>query len=161
MSSTHATRPSSRRAIRAIACVEAAKGVIVLLAATGLASMVHENLHQLAVRLVAHFHLNPASEYPHIFLDAAAHWQPRLVWLALGAAVYATLRLVEAYGLFWERAWAEWLAAVSGGVYVPVELVELMRQPSALGLAVLTVNVVVVAVMVRALVQRRRSEAAV
>jgi len=152
-----ATNPS-RRAIRAIAFVEAAKGIVVLLAATGLAALVHKDLNDLAARLVAYSHLNPASKYPHIFLDAVSHWQPRLVWLALGAATYSALRLIEAYGLFWERAWAEWLAALGGGVYVPVEVVEFVRKPSVLGLAVLSINVAVVAVMGWALVQRRQSQ---
>ncbi|HTO57418.1 MAG TPA: DUF2127 domain-containing protein, partial [Pseudomonadales bacterium] len=82
--------------------------------------------------------------------------EPRLLWLAAGAATYSAVRLVEAYGLFRERAWAEWLAALSGGLYVPVEIVELVRKPTWLSLTVLVVNVAVVAVMVWALVARRR-----
>ena len=140
-----------------IACVEAFKGVIVLLAATGVLSLVHKDLNELAARLVQHSHLNPASKYPHIFLDAVSHLQhPRLLWLALGAAAYAAVRLVEAYGLFWERAWAEWLAALSGGLYVPFEILHLVRGPSLLSAVVLAVNLMVVAVMVWALLQRRR-----
>ena len=141
--------------------MEALKGVIVLLAATGLLAFVHKDLNDLAARLVEHAHLNPASRYPHIFLDAVSHLQQtRLLWLAAGAGAYATARLIEAYGLFRERAWAEWLAASSAGVYVPLELIELVRKPSMLGVAVLAVNLAVVAVMVWALVQKRRSHAA-
>jgi len=150
---------SSARAIRAIAGFEALKGVVVLLAASGLLALVHRDLDDLAARLVQHAHLNPASKYPHIFLDAVSRLQERrLIWLAVGAATYAACRLVEAYGLFRERAWAEWLAALSAGLYVPVEIVELVRKPSLLGVVVLAVNVAVVAVMARALVQRRRSQ---
>jgi len=155
-----ASTSRSRRAVRIVALVEALKGVIVLVAATGLLAFVHKDLNDLAARLVEHSHLNPASKYPHIFLDAVSHLQrPRLVWLAAGASAYASVRLIEAYGLFWERAWAECLAAFSGGLYVPLELIELVREPSKLGVAVLAVNVAVVAVMVWALVQRRRSHA--
>lgn len=148
---------ASRRAIRAIALVEALKGAVVLLAATGLAALLHKDLNDLAERLVAHAHLNPASKYPHIFLDAMARLQePRLVWLAAGAAAYATVRFVEAYGLFRERAWAEWLAALSGSLYVPLEVVKLVKAPSALGAALLLANLAVVGVMVWALRQRQR-----
>ncbi|MCC6194032.1 MAG: DUF2127 domain-containing protein [Burkholderiales bacterium] len=141
-----------------MAFVEAMKGIVVLLVATGLLALVHRDLNDLAVRLVEHTHLNPASRLPHIFLDAVGHLdQPRRLWLALGAAAYAVARLVEGYGLFRERAWAEWLAALSGGVYVPLELVELVRKPSLLSVALLAVNLAVVIVMVMALVQRRSS----
>lgn len=155
--SADTTSAASRRAIRVIAFVEALKGAVVLLAATGLLALLHRDLNELGIRLVEHTHLNPAAKYPHIFLDAMSHLdQPRLLWLAAGALLYAMVRLAEAYGLFWQRAWAEWLAALSGGVYVPIELIELIRRPSAFGLAVLLINMAVVAVMVLALLQRLR-----
>ncbi|HET6472632.1 MAG TPA: DUF2127 domain-containing protein [Pseudomonadales bacterium] len=148
---------ATRRAIRTIAFVEGFKGVVVLLVATGLLSLVHKDLNEVAMRWVEHSHLNPASKYPQIFVDAMSHLQePRLLWLAAGAAAYSTVRLIEAYGLFRERAWAEWLAALSGGLYIPVEIVEIVRKPTGLTFTVLVVNVVVVAVMVWALVARQR-----
>lgn len=144
-------------AVRAVALVEAVKGSVVLLAATGLPALLHHDLGALAARLVAHMHLNPASRYPHIFLDAVAHLQhTRLLWLAAGAAAYGGLRLLEAWGLYRGRAWAEWLAALSGAIYLPFEVLELVRRPSGLGVAVLLVNLAVVAVMAGALVQRQR-----
>jgi uncharacterized membrane protein (DUF2068 family) len=143
-------------ALRAVAFIEAAKGAVVLLAATGLLSLVHRDLNDLAARLVRHAHLNPASHYPHIFLDAVSHvGDSRLVMLALGAAAYSAVRFVEAWGLFRERAWAEWLAAVGGAIYLPVEIGHLVRRPHALGAAVFVANLVVVLVVVVALVRRR------
>ncbi len=137
--------------------VEAFKGLVVLLAASGLLALVHRDLNDLAGRLVSYAHLNPAAHYPHIFLDAVSQLQqPRLLWLAAGAALYAAVRLAEAYGLWTDRAWAEWLAALSGGLYVPIEIAELLHRPTGLGAAVLAVNVAVVAVMVKALLQRRQ-----
>lgn len=124
-------------------------------------SLVHKDLDHIAARLIAHTHLNPASRFPHIFLDAAAHvQQTHLLWLAAGAAAYAVVRLIEAYGLFWERAWAEWLAALSGGLYVPIEVVHLVRRPSWFVLGVLAANVAVVVIMTLAIVRRRRAPGA-
>ena len=51
------------------------------------------------------------------------------LWLMAGfAALYATVRFTEAYGLWHGRRWAEWFAALSGAVYVPVELYELLAR---------------------------------
>ncbi len=147
--------PSSR-AIRVIAAIEALKGLVVLFAASGLLALIHHDVHRLAGLLIAHAHLNPASKYPKIFLDAAAEvTDPRLWQLAAGAAAYSVLRLVEGYGLYKQRAWAEILAALSGVVYVPFELIELFLRPSMLATLLLALNLAVVAVMVHALKARR------
>lgn len=144
------------RAIRAVAFFEALKGALVLAGATGLLSLLHRDVHALAVALIEHSHLNPASKYPQIFLDAASSLQDsRLVLLAVGAAAYSLLRFVEAYGLFLGRAWAEVLAAASGALYVPFEVLGLVKHPTWHGGALLLLNLLVVAVMLRALKQRR------
>lgn len=147
-----------RAAIRAVAFFEAFKGLLVVAAGSGLLLLIHENLHAFAAELIAHAHLNPASHYPRIFLDAVERLEDtRLRWLALGAAAYATLRFVEAWGLFHERAWAEVLAAGSGGVYLPMEVYAAARHPTWVHAVLLAVNVAVVWTMVRALLRRRRA----
>lgn len=147
------------RAVRLVAFLEAAKGAVVLLAASGLLSLLHKDVYGLAVLLIEHAHLNPASRYPRIFLDAAANTgDSRLLWLAAGAALYAAVRLVEAYGLYFQRAWAEVLAAVSGAIYVPFELAGLAQAPSWHGAALLLLNLAIVGLMIRALRQRRRAQ---
>ncbi len=147
------------RAIGAIAVFEAFKGAIVLVAGCGLLLLLHHDLRAFAERLVAHTHLNPASHYPRIFIDTLGDVQnSRLVLLSLGALAYASLRFVEAYGLLRHAAWAELLAAASGGIYVPLEVAELVRHVSALGIAALLLNLAVVGIMVMALLRRRRGK---
>jgi uncharacterized membrane protein (DUF2068 family) len=63
------------------------------------------------------------------------------------AAVYVILRFVEAYGLWYARPWAEWLAIASGSIYIPFEVADLLRRPDALRLLILGVNVGIVLYM--------------
>lgn len=129
---------------------------MVLLAASAALSLAHGDLHALVLSLVEHTHLNPAARYPQIFLAAANDLgNMHLTSLAVGAGGYALLRFIEAFGLLRERAWAEALAAVSGGIYVPFEVVESWRAPTPLHLGLLVANGAVVAVMVQALRRRR------
>ena len=152
--------PSSS-SLRIVAAIEALKGCVVLATGTGLLLLVHRDVHQLALQLVAHTHLNPAARYPAIFLDAANHLTDmRILLLALGAATYSALRLLEAYGLFLGKGWAEILAAGSGAIYVPVELYELLRHPSWLSVGSLLLNLIIVAIMLRALQRRRAGQGA-
>lgn len=145
-------RKQSLKIIRAAAFFEACKGTVVFIAATGLLSLAHRNLYEIASVLIAHAHLNPASRYPQIFLEAAANLQnSKLLLLAAGAALYSIVRFIEAYGLFYDRVWAEILAAVSGAIYVPFEIFELLRKPTGYAGALLVLNLAVVIVMVKAL----------
>lgn len=149
-----------RRAVRVVACFETFKGALVLVAATGLLSLLHRDLHALALKLVEHAHLDPASKYPEIFVNAASNLQDsRLVALALGAAAYSVFRFVEAYGLFRGRAWAEVLAAGSGAIYLPVEAAALVRHPTLLHILLIVANIIVVLIMVAAFLRRRRRAA--
>jgi uncharacterized membrane protein (DUF2068 family) len=142
--------------IRAVAVIEALKGCIALISGAGLLSLLHRDLFDLAVQFLVQAHLNPAAKYPSIFL-AAAHnlTDTRLLLLALGAAAYSALRLLESYGLFHNRAWAEALAAGSSAIYVPIELYEVARNPSWISFGFLLLNLLILFIMVRALQLRR------
>ena len=132
--------------VRAIAFFEAFKGTLVLVAGFGLLSLVHRDLEDLAERLVRHSHLNPASHYPRVFIEAAAGTSDaRLRTLAALAFVYSTVRFVEAYGLWRMRAWAEWFAIISGCVYLPIEVYELAKGATLIKAGILILNAVIVA----------------
>jgi uncharacterized membrane protein (DUF2068 family) len=131
--------------LRVVSIFEAAKGLLVLLTGCGLLAYIHKDLHLAAERLVRHFHLNPASHYPRIFLDLADHVTDGQLWLmALSALFYAVVRFVEAYGLWHERQWAEWFGLLMGSIYIPLELFEIARGVTWPKAVLLIVNVGVV-----------------
>lgn len=136
---------SGTKGLRIVSALEATKGLLVLLTGFGLFSYIHKDVHAAAERLVRHFHLNPASRYPHIFLDLADHVTDGQLWLlAFSALLYAVARLVEAYGLWRQRTWAQWFALLTGGIYLPVELLELARGVTWPKVVLLAVNAGVV-----------------
>jgi uncharacterized membrane protein (DUF2068 family) len=99
------------------------KGAMVLLAGFGALAFLHRDLQVIADHIVRHSHLDPASRYPRIFLDAAAATNDtRILGLAAGAAAYSAVRFIEAYGLWYARPWAELFAAASGAMYMPFEI---------------------------------------
>ncbi len=42
--------------------------------------------------------------------------------------IYAIVRFVEATGLWLEKEWAEWFALLSGAMYMPWEIYEIIRH---------------------------------
>lgn len=152
---------SARQGVRTIAVVEAVKGLLVLLAGVGAFALVHHNVQRLAETLVRHSHVNPASHYPRIFITTAGKLHDsELRLLAAGALAYSLVRFVEAYGLWRGRLWAEWFAAASGGIYLPLEIYELFREPNWLKFAVFLINCVVVFYLVWVLTSRKRKASA-
>ncbi len=112
--------------LQVAALFEAAKGVLVLLAGFGLLAYIHKDLHHGAEELVRHFHLNPASHYPRIFLDLSARIHDTGLWaMAAAAFIYAAIRIAEAAGLWLDKRWAEWFGILSGAIYIPLEVFEL------------------------------------
>ena len=145
------------RGVRLIAVFEALKGTLVLVAGFGLLSLVHRDLQAIAELLVRHSHLDPARRYPRVFIEAASHTgDSRLRFLAALAFLYAVVRLVEAYGLWHMKVWAEWFAIIAGSVYLPVEIYEIFKRVTWMRATVLLINVFIVAYLVRVLLRSRR-----
>lgn len=136
--------------LRLIALFEAAKGVLVLAAGSGLLFLLHRDVQDVADRIVEHFHLNPASRESRILYRAVMDATPgRLRWLAVAAVAYAAFRLIESWGLWRAQRWAEWLGAATGLVYVPFEIVSFVRHPRPVPLVALAVNLLIVYVLAR------------
>jgi uncharacterized membrane protein (DUF2068 family) len=135
---------------RAVAAFEAAKGVVVLVAGFELLAVLHQGAQHVAEEIVGRLHLNLARRHPRILLDALNHLDNgKLRMLALAAILYSAMRFAEAYGLWRKRRWAEWFAIASGGVYLPVEIWELAKHPTTVKAAVLAVNALIVAYLLR------------
>ncbi len=135
--------------------------MLVLLAGFGLLAFVHRDVEQIGEQLVATLHLNPASRIPRIFLELTARITDAGLWaLAALALLYSGIRLVEAHGLWRGRAWAEWLGAISGGIYVPFELYELSQRLTAVRVGALVGNTLIVVYLATRLWRRRRGTGA-
>jgi uncharacterized membrane protein (DUF2068 family) len=134
------------RGIRAVAAIEALKGALVLAAGFGLLALVHRDLQTIAEDIVRLSHLNPARHYPRVFIEAASNINDSRLRLFAGLAfLYSCVRFVEAYGLWRVRAWAEWFAILSGGIYLPVEVYELMKHATLLKCILILINGAIVA----------------
>jgi uncharacterized membrane protein (DUF2068 family) len=147
----------TRRALRAIAGVEAVKGILAVAASLGLLSLLHRDLHHIAASLIGHIGLSPGDHYPAMILrDIDQLRSANLLPLVLAAGGYALVRFAEAYGLWTDRAWGAWLGALSGALYVPFELRHLLHRPTMAAAAVIAVNVAVVGFLAWQLWRERR-----
>lgn len=143
-------------ALRAIALVEAAKGVLALAAVCGIISLRHTDLHAATDAFLLRHGINPERHYTRLFIESVAKATNHHVGeiAALGLA-YTLMRLAEGYGLWQGKHWAEWVAVISAGIYLPLEFQHFAHHANVLNAGVIFFNVVIVLYLARLLTQRR------
>ncbi|WP_227677808.1 DUF2127 domain-containing protein [Psychrobacter frigidicola] len=63
---------------------------------------------------------------------------------------YASLRFLEAYGLWQDKTWAYWFGVVGYGIFIPIELYYLIVSPfDWFKLGILLLNIIIVIVVYR------------
>jgi len=102
-------------------------------------------------------HVNPDRRFYHDIMQAAGKVTPHGIWLfVFGVVVYAIVRFIEAGGLWREREWAEWFALLSGSMYLPVEIYELIRRQHILKWIILGINILMVLYLLWLLLEANR-----
>ncbi|MBU8975320.1 MULTISPECIES: DUF2127 domain-containing protein [unclassified Lysobacter] len=150
---TYDSRPQAHPGLHAIAIFEAAKGLLAFAAASGLELLGPAPLLRWLHELMTRFQLDPQTGALARFSDLI---NPDSVHLAAGLIfAYGILRFVEAWGLWRVKVWASWLGCISAAIYLPLDVYALFRHPGWMSVAVLAINLIVVAVLARDIRKRR------
>ncbi len=138
---------SHKGGLRTVAVFEGFKGALALASAYVLIVMIRRDVdfEDAAERILFSLHISPGHHWSQQFLHAADQISGlNFAMIATIAITYAALRFAEGYGLWRQRAWAEWLAIVSGCIYLPFEIYKVIRRPNELHWAILGINILVV-----------------
>ena len=131
--------------LRGIAIFEAGKGLLALAAGIIVLTLRHKDLQIVAEHTLGFLHISPGRRFFQAVMRGATHMTAHTLSLVFfGIVVYAIIRFVEAAGLWLEREWAEWFALLSGSMYLPWEIYELVRHPNAFKWIIFSINVVIV-----------------
>jgi uncharacterized membrane protein (DUF2068 family) len=133
------------QALRTVALMEFAKGVAVLAAAI---SLYWVDPTDVVGAFLDFLHISPDHHLAQMLLHSADSLGNARLWIViLVACIYSALRFTEAIGLWRARPWAEWIALVSGAMYLPFEVFKLAHRVSPLHVSILLINLAVVAYM--------------
>jgi uncharacterized membrane protein (DUF2068 family) len=148
---------AQRNLLRAVASFEFTKGIFVLFIGLSAILLVHKDAWVVAESLLALLHINTDRHSAQVFLDFADNLTDARLWAAAQLAfTYSALRFAEAYGLWKQRTWAEWLAFGSGTLLLPLEIRELLRGITVLRSAMFVANLGIVLYMFFLLREGRR-----
>ena len=149
--------------MRVVASFEFVKGVFVLMIGLSALLLMRQDVWVIAESLLALLHISTDRHSAQLFLDFADSVTEARLWTAVWLAlIYSALRFTEAYGLWKERVWAEWVALTSGALLLPLEIHGLMRGITVVRTIIFLGNIGVVVFMLYLIRAnpRRRARAA-
>jgi uncharacterized membrane protein (DUF2068 family) len=147
------------RGVQAIAIFKFVKGVLLIVAATGVLKLVDKDLPDMALGWLQALHVDADNRYAHglleklMFLDAR-----KLKEFSVGSYLYAALVFSEGTGLWLRKIWGEYLTIVATAVFIPFEIYENVQHFTFARLIVTFINVAVVVYLIAKL-RRRKNEA--
>jgi uncharacterized membrane protein (DUF2068 family) len=141
-------------AIRLITFERFAKATILIVG--GIALLVigaKTNLHQATQDLQDQLNLSPGRGWwGHVYETVVTRFgnlsRTREAEVAVGAMLYGVLEALEGVGLLMRRRWAEYLVLIATGVFLPLEVVEIVSKPTVFKVGAFAVNVAIVVYLV-------------
>ena len=151
-------RGSDATALVAIGVFKLSKSILLAAVALGLFHYAPHDIADVLTRLATAVHVDPDGRHLGRALHTIAALDARWVTaVRAGLLVYSALFLTEGIGLVLQKGWGKWWGLIVTGSFIPLELYESARHPSALRILVLFVNLAIVWYLARSL--RRRQDA--
>jgi uncharacterized membrane protein (DUF2068 family) len=110
-----------------------------------------------AAHIVSALKLDPDNYYIHTAIEKLSGIKPnQLKAIGAGTFLYALMYLVEGGGLLLRKHWAEYLTVVATGLFIPLEVYEAIKRPTMIRMALLAINVAIVAYLIYQLRRKGR-----
>ena len=149
MSKKSAARSSSTGLIL-IGIFKLLKGLLLLAVGIGALKLLHKDIAEVVTRWVEALRVDPDNYFIHRVLTKVFSVTPKqLKELSAGTFIYAGLLLTEGIGLLLQKHWAEYVTVITTAGLIPLEIFELYKHLTALKVAILVVNILIVWYLVR------------
>ncbi|HWQ70206.1 MAG TPA: DUF2127 domain-containing protein [Patescibacteria group bacterium] len=137
-------------ALRTIIALKALGGVLFLLIGLGVFALVNSDIAVLAEGLADSLGVDSDNHY----LLGLLEWltgisSKQIIAIGFVTLLYSTLLLTMAWGLHLGRVWADWLTIGATGLFIPVELYEVVWSFRLTYSVVLAINIFIVWYLIR------------
>jgi uncharacterized membrane protein (DUF2068 family) len=134
-------KTSQTRVVRLIALFKLLKGALLIAVGVAALKLLHTDIPGVVENLVSALGLDQNSRFVGRMLSTAAALTPNRVRdLIVGSFIYGGLFLTEGVGLWLLKRWAMWFTVIITGSFLPLEIYELVRHPSAGKVGILVIN---------------------
>jgi len=150
-------KTSQTRVVRLIALFKLLKGALLIALGVAALQLLHKDVASLVENWVGVLGFDQNSRFVgRALLTAAALTPSRVRELIVGSFLYGGLFLTEGIGLWLLKRWAMWFTVIITGSFLPLEIYELARRPSAGKVGILVVNLVFAVYLARRIRDERR-----
>ena len=137
------------RLLQLIALFKLLKAALLIAVGAGALKLLHKDVAGAVEHWVELLKLDPNNHYVDTALEKASNITPyKIKELGLGSMIYAGLFLTEGIGLWFGKRWAEWLTVIITSSLIPIEIYEIYRHPTPVKIAVILINIAIVAYLV-------------
>ena len=144
------TTASKDTALRTIIVLKALGGVLFLLISFGVFTMINQDISDLAEGAADSLGVDPENRYLLQLLGWLTGISPKqIVTIGFVTILYSALLLTMAWGLYLGRVWADWLTIGATGLFIPIELYEVVWSLRLTYGVALAINVFVVWYLIR------------
>jgi uncharacterized membrane protein (DUF2068 family) len=157
------SEPLTRRrhgGLLAIAIFKLTKSAFFFAVGIGAFHLLHRNLGLVAAQLEHALHFEPEGRINALIMEHLTTVDnTRLREIGFFTFAYSAVALVEGWGLYCEKVWAEYLTLSLTTMFLPWEVYELVRKPDYGRLALLLINLLVLGYLAWIL-DRKKKDAA-
>ena len=132
------------KTIRLIGAFKLIKGLLLTSLAAGGFRFLNSDLEHALTLLSRHLRVDPGNKYFHWLMTHVVGLSPRLPLILIGSLFYGALFCTEGVGLLMQKRWAEYLAVIATGSFLPMEIYEIVKHASILKIILTTLNLAVV-----------------
>jgi len=135
--------------LRLIAAFKLLKGLALLAAGIGVLHYLHRDIALEVERWVNVFQIDPDNRYVQPILTHISNLDEKgLRTLSISTFFYSAVLLTEGTGLWLRKRWAEYFTIIATSSFIPLEIYGIYRRVTLPRVALLLVNLVIVAYLI-------------
>ncbi|MGN6369724.1 MAG: DUF2127 domain-containing protein [Phycisphaerae bacterium] len=131
--------------VRLIAVFKFLKAASLLIIGIFILRVLHlhdKTIHEILVGFVNDLRLDENNHFIHGLLEKSFAISPvKWKWLSSGTLIYAILYFTEGMGLWFDQAWAEVMTIITTAGFIPLEIMEILKDPTPVRIIVFVMNV--------------------
>ena len=162
MSRPQVPHPPHNRWLVLIAAYKCLQALLIAALGFGALHLLGKNVGDELTFLAERLHFNPEGKLVDFLLAKAEFLNdPLLRRIGIAAFIYSALSLIEGIGLYFEKAWAEYLTLIITASFLPFEVIEILRRLTWIRSSLLLINLVVFFYLLKIVIERARERACI